>query len=165
MFILGFIAFLGPSWDEIKSPAKKIRSQLVIAVDLSQSMMAKDISPNRLERAKFKIHDLLKANPDAETSLLVFAASTHTAIPFTTDYKIILDQLDGLKPSMMPVKGTGFSALLNKLDTLFNDNKAEGKVLLVTDDLKDLSVEMVSNFYSKIMYTCIYILLPHKTVL
>jgi len=116
MFILGFIAFLGPSWDEIKSPSKKIRSQLVIAIDLSQSM------------------------------LLVFAASTHTAIPFTTDYKIILDQLDGLKPSMMPVKGTGFSALLNKLDTLFNDNKAEGKVLLVTDDLKDLSVEMVSNF-------------------
>jgi Ca-activated chloride channel homolog len=146
MFIIGFIGFLGPTWNEIESPAKKIRSRLVIAMDLSQSMLAKDISPNRLERAKFKIHDFLDANPGAETSLLVFAASTHTAIPFTTDYKIIKDQLDGLKPSMMPVKGTGFHALFHKLDILFNDNKAEGKVLLVTDDLTDLPIESVSNF-------------------
>ena len=46
MFALGFIGFLGPSWDEIKTPVKKIESQLIIALDLSQSMLAKDISPN-----------------------------------------------------------------------------------------------------------------------
>jgi Ca-activated chloride channel family protein len=146
MFALGFIGFLGPSWDEIKTPVKKIESQLIIALDLSQSMLAKDISPTRLERAKFKIHDLLMAHPRAETTLLVFAGSTHTAIPFTTDYKIIKDQLDGLKPSMMPIKGTEFGVLFNKIDTLFNDNKAEGKVLLITDDLADISVEEVSVF-------------------
>jgi Ca-activated chloride channel family protein len=146
MFAVGFIGFLGPSWDEIKTPVKKIESQLIIALDLSQSMLAKDISPTRLERAKFKIHDLLMAHPRAETTLLVFAGSTHTAIPFTTDYKIIKDQLDGLKPSMMPIKGTEFGVLFNKIDTLFNDNKAEGKVLLITDDLADISVEEVSVF-------------------
>ena len=146
MFALGFIGFLGPSWDQIKTPVKKIESQLIIALDLSQSMLAKDISPTRLERAKFKIHDLLIANPRAETTLLVFAGSTHNAIPFTTDYKIIKDQLDGLKPSMMPIKGTEFGVLFNKIDTLFNDNKAEGKVLLITDDLADISVEEVSAF-------------------
>lgn len=146
MFIIGFISFIGPSWDQIKSPSKKIKSQFLIALDLSQSMLAKDISPNRLERAKFKIHDLLQANPKAETSLLVFAGSTHTVIPYTTDYKIILDQIDGLKPSMMPVKGTGYDVLFDKIDTLFQDNKAKGKVLIITDDLKDLSIERVSNF-------------------
>ncbi len=146
MFIIGFVSFLGPSWNEVKSPSKKVKSRLVIALDLSQSMMATDISPNRLERAKFKIHDLLKSNPRAETNLLVFAASTHTAIPFTTDYKIIIDQIDGLKPSMMPTPGTGFNALFKKLDTLFNDNIAEGKILLITDDLTDLSIESVSSF-------------------
>ncbi len=146
MFIIGFTSFLGPSWKEVKTPSKKVKSRLVIALDLSQSMMATDISPNRLERAKFKIHDLLKSNPRAETNLLVFAASTHTAIPFTTDYKIIIDQIDGLKPSMMPTPGTGFNALFNKLDTLFDDNNAEGKILLITDDLTDLSIESVSSF-------------------
>jgi len=146
MFAFGFIGFLGPTWDQIKTPAKKIESQFVIALDLSQSMLATDISPTRLERAKFKIHDLLDANPIAETSLLVFAGSTHTAIPFTTDYKIITDQLDGLKPRMMPVKGTGFNVLFNKIDSLFTKNKAEGKLLLITDDLVDLSIEKVSTF-------------------
>jgi Ca-activated chloride channel family protein len=146
MFVLGFIGFLGPSWDEIKTPVKKIESQLIIALDLSQSMLAKDISPTRLERAKFKIHDLLIANPRAETTLLVYAGSTHTAIPFTTDYKIIKDQLDGLKPSMMPIKGTEFGVLFNKIETLLGDNKAEGKILLITDDLADISIEEVSAF-------------------
>lgn len=146
MFILGFIAFFGPSWSEIKTPAKKIKSRFVIALDMSQSMMAKDISPDRLERAKFKIRDLLKANPQAETSLLVFSGSTHIVIPFTTDYKLMLDQISGLKPGMMPVKGTGFNTLFTKLDTLFTDNKAQGKVLLITDDLNDLSLEQVSSF-------------------
>jgi Ca-activated chloride channel family protein len=146
MFIIGFIGFLGPSWDQIKTPVKKIESQMVIALDLSESMLAKDISPTRLERAKFKIHDFLDANPRAETTLLVFAGSTHTAIPFTTDYKIIKDQLDGLKPAMMPLKGTEFGVLFNKMDTLFANNKAEGKILLITDDLADISIEAVSAF-------------------
>ena len=146
MFIFGFIAFLGPSWDEVELPSKKINSQFVIALDLSQSMLAEDISPNRLERAKFKIQDLLESNPRAETSLLVFSGSTHTVIPFTTDYKLILDQISGLKPSMMPVRGTGFSALFTKLDSLFKGNKATARVLLITDDLHDISLETVSTF-------------------
>ena len=146
MFAFGFIAFMGPSWDQIKAPTKKIKSQLVIALDLSQSMLAEDISPNRLERAKFKIKDLLDANPRAETSLLVFSGSTHTVIPFTTDYKLILDQIDGLKPSMMPVKGTSFKGLFSKLDSMFVENKAKGRVLLITDDFEDLSLELASSF-------------------
>jgi len=146
MFILGFLAFLGPTWNEIQTPAKQLKSRMVIAMDLSQSMMTKDVSPNRLERAKFKVHDFLKANPRAETALLVFAASTHTVVPFTTDYKIILDHLDGLKPSIMPVKGTGFNALFERMDSLFVDNIAEGKILLITDDLDQISLEKVSLF-------------------
>jgi Ca-activated chloride channel family protein len=146
MFALGLLAFFGPTWSQVKTPAKKVTSQMVIALDLSQSMMATDVSPSRLERAKFKIFDLLKANPIAETNLLVFAGSTHTAVPFTTDYKIITDQLDGLTPRMMPVKGTGFNALFHKIDTLFSTNQAQGKVLLVTDDLADLPMEVISSF-------------------
>jgi len=146
MFIIGSISFLGPTWFQVKAPAKKIESQLVIALDLSQSMLAEDIFPSRLERSKFKIHDFLKASPRAETNLLVFAGTTHTAIPFTTDYRIIEDQINGLKPAMMPVQGTQFSSLFQKIDTIFTDNKAEGKVLLITDDLEDVSIETVSQF-------------------
>jgi len=146
MFAFGFIAFLGPTWNEVETPSKKINSQFVIALDLSQSMLAEDISPNRLERAKFKIRDLLEANPRAETSLLVFSGSTHTVIPFTTDYKLIMDQISGLKPGMMPVEGTGFTALFTKISSLFHDNKAMARILILTDDLHDISIETVSEF-------------------
>ncbi|KAB1067773.1 VWA domain-containing protein [Tamlana haliotis] len=146
MFAIGLIAFLGPTWSQFKSPAKKVKSQFAIALDLSQSMLTTDVSPNRLERAKFKIHDLLEANPRAATNLVLFSGSTHVAIPFTTDYKIIEDQLDGLKPRMMPQSGTEFSLLFKKLDTLFTDNKAEGKILIITDDLDNLPIETVSSF-------------------
>ncbi|WP_136481750.1 VWA domain-containing protein [Cognatitamlana onchidii] len=146
MFIIGIISFLGPTWNQIKAPAKKVESQFVIALDLSKSMLAEDVSPNRLERAKFKIRDLLEAGPRAATNLLVYAGSAHTAIPFTTDYKIILDQLDGLQPKMMPAQGTEYNGLFKKMDALFDENKAQGKILLVTDDLEDLSLEQVSVF-------------------
>jgi Ca-activated chloride channel family protein len=146
MFSIGFIAYLGPTWNKVDGPTKKIESQFIIALDMSKSMLTKDVSPTRLERAKFKIHDLLMANPRAETNLIVFSGSSHVAIPFTTDYKIILDQLDGLLPKMMPIPGTAFSGLFNKIDSLFKDNKAQGKILLITDDLEDLSIERVSVF-------------------
>ncbi|QDO92481.1 VWA domain-containing protein [Formosa sediminum] len=146
VFAIAFVGFLGPTWSEKKAPTKKVASKLVIALDLSQSMLTTDVSPNRLERAKFKIHDFLEANPRAETALIVFAASTHTVIPFTTDYKIISDNLDGLHPHMMPQRGTGFRMLLQKLDTLFEGNKAPGKVLLFTDDLADVDPPAMSAF-------------------
>ncbi|TNJ42514.1 VWA domain-containing protein [Tamlana fucoidanivorans] len=146
MFIIGIVSFLGPTWSRIKAPTKKVKSQFVIALDMSESMLVDDISPNRLERAKFKIHDLLKANPRAETNLIVFAASSHVVTPFTTDYKIILDQIDGLQPRMMPVKGTGFNALFDKIEALSLDPVAQSKILLVTDDLEALSIERINNF-------------------
>lgn len=146
LFGFAFIGFLGPTWEEVKQPTKKLESQLVIALDLSQSMMVTDVSPTRLERAKFKIQDFLEANPRAETALQVFAASTHTVVPFTTDYKIILDHLDGLKPSMMPKRGTGFDNLFAKLDSTFVNNQAEGKILLFTDDLEGINIQQVSAF-------------------
>ncbi|MGJ5643337.1 vWA domain-containing protein [Formosa sp. S-31] len=146
LFAIGFIGFLGPTWAEEQAPAKKVASKLVVALDLSQSMLTTDVSPNRLERAKFKIHDLLEANPRAETALLVFSGSTHTVVPFTTDYKIINDNLDGLQPHMMPRRGTSFKMLFAKLDSLFVDNKAPGRILLFTDDLVDLNLADVSDF-------------------
>ncbi len=146
LFGLAYLAFLGPTWSEVKAPAKKLESKLVIALDLSQSMLTHDVSPNRLERAKFKIIDFLTANPRAETALLAYSGTTHTVVPFTTDYKIILDQLDGLKPSMMPVRGTGYDVLFETLDSLFTDNKAQGRILIATDDLNGIHPKNVSAF-------------------
>jgi len=55
-------------------------------------------------------------------------------------------ELDGLKPGMMPVQGTEFNVLFNKINSLLTGNKAEGKLLLITDDLADLSLDRFGAF-------------------
>ncbi|PCE62868.1 vWA domain-containing protein [Sediminicola luteus] len=150
MFGLGFVAVLGPTWKKEEGPTKKTASKLVIALDLSQSMLTEDVSPNRLERAKFKIHDLLEANPRAATNLLAFSGSTHTVIPFTIDYKILKDNLDGLLPRMMPQKGTSYALLYQKLDTLLAQVEAPAKVLIFTDDLSEVDVNATAALTSRL---------------
>jgi len=142
------IGVAGPSWRMSEVPEKKLETPLVIVLDLSQSMMATDIQPNRLERAKFKIKDLLTENPKARIALVGFAGSAHTIVPLTRDYKIIDTHLDGLSPSMMPYPGSNLKAALQLTDTLKSVTTATAKLLLITDDLSNESFELMQKFVS-----------------
>jgi Ca-activated chloride channel family protein len=148
VFILSIatLGVAGPTWKMSEVPDKKLETPLVIALDLSQSMMATDIQPNRLERAKFKIKDLLAENPKARIALIVFAGSAHTVVPLTRDYKIISTHLDGLSPLTMPFSGTNLEAALQLTDTLTSVTTAPGKLLLVTDDFKDETFKTLQEF-------------------
>ena len=84
---LGTLGVAGPTWEMAEIPDKKLETPAVIALDLSQSMLATDIQPTRLERAKFKIKDLLAENPKARIALVGYAGSAHTIVPLTRDLK------------------------------------------------------------------------------
>ena len=79
------IGMAGPTWKKKEIPGQKIQAVVLIALDLSKSMMTKDIQPNRIERAKFKINDFLDANPRARAGLIAFAGTAHPVLPFTSD--------------------------------------------------------------------------------
>ena len=143
------IGVAGPTWKMSEVPEKKLETPLVIALDLSQSMMATDIQPNRLERAKFKIKDLLVENPKARVALVGFAGSAHTIVPLTRDYKIINTHLDGLSPVTMPYPGTNLEAALQLTDTLTSVTTATAKLLLLTDDLDNETFELLQKYVSK----------------
>ena len=139
----------GPTWKKIEVPGKTLETPLVIALDLSQSMMATDIQPNRLERAKFKITDLLAANPRARVALVGFAGTAHTIVPLTSDYKIIKSHLDGLSPQMMPYPGTNLEAALVLVDTIIRVTTAPAKLLLITDDFTDELFDLLQRFVNQ----------------
>ena len=65
--------------------------------------MATDIQPSRLERAKFKISDLLESKPGANVALIAYAGSAHTVVPLTKDYNIIKSHVKSLSPDIMPI--------------------------------------------------------------
>ncbi|MFD1293745.1 VWA domain-containing protein [Lutibacter holmesii] len=146
---IGTLGVAGPTWKTSEVPDKKLETPLVIALDLSQSMMATDIQPNRLERAKFKIKDLLAENPKARIALIGFSGSAHTIVPLTRDYKIIKSHLDGLSPAMMPYAGTNLDAALQLTDSLTSITTATAKLLLITDDLTNETFETLQKFVLK----------------
>ncbi|MEN8249094.1 MAG: VWA domain-containing protein [Bacteroidota bacterium] len=146
LFLFLAVAILGasgPVWEEIEVPGKKLETPVVIALDLSQSMMADDIQPSRLERAKFKILDLLEANPGARVALIGFAGSAHTIVPLSHDYKIIRSHLEGLLPRIMPIQGTDLESALILADTLFSVTNAPGTLILITDDFDDNTFDLL----------------------
>ncbi|MCM5664111.1 vWA domain-containing protein [Galbibacter mesophilus] len=154
-FIFGTVALAGPTWKKIELPGQKLETPMVLLLDLSQSMMAEDIQPNRLERAKFKIKDLIKYNPRARMALVGFAGTAHTIVPLTKDYEIINSHIENLKPSVMPFPGSDLEAALTLGDSLTQVTKAPGTLVLLSDDFSEkervILNEYVRNHKNRLM--------------
>ncbi|HEY4323452.1 MAG TPA: VWA domain-containing protein [Mucilaginibacter sp.] len=153
LFIIGVSAMIiglaGPAWKKKEIPGQKIQAVVLIALDLSRSMTAKDIEPNRTERAKFKIVDFLDANPRARAGLIAFAGTAHPVLPFTGDYKIIKFHAQSLYNRTMPVQGTNVPVLLEQVDTLMKHVTAPSTVLLITDAISNDDAALLSTWVDK----------------
>jgi Ca-activated chloride channel family protein len=153
LFIIGLSAMIiglaGPAWKKKEIPGQKIQAVVLIALDLSRSMMAKDIEPNRTERAKFKISDFLDANPKVRVGLIAFAGTAHPVLPFTGDYKIIKFHTQSLYNRTMPVQGTNIPELLQQVDTLMKHVTAPSTILLITDEIGTDDAALLSDWATK----------------
>ncbi len=130
------IALAGPSWERLPEPVFEKESALVIAMDLSYSMYADDIKPSRLERARFKISDLLDLRQEGQTALIVYAGDAFTVTPLTDDIKTIKSQLTALTPQIMPAPGSNTEIAMEKAAELLKQaGNGEGHILLVTDEI------------------------------
>lgn len=134
--LLTVIALAGPSWERLPQPVFQKQSALVVALDLSYSMYADDIKPSRLERARFKISDLLDLRKEGQTALLVYAGDAFTVTPLTDDIKTIKSQLTALSPEIMPAPGNNTNIAINKsVELLKQAGNSQGHILLVTDEV------------------------------
>jgi Ca-activated chloride channel family protein len=140
--LFGFVALLmifalaGPSWERLPEPVFEKESALVIAMDLSYSMYADDLKPNRLERARFKISDLLDLREEGQTALIVYAGDAFTVTPLTNDIKTIKSQLSALTPQIMPAPGSNVDLAIKKSEELLKQaGSTEGHILIVTDEI------------------------------
>ncbi|WP_075591339.1 VWA domain-containing protein [Labilibacter marinus] len=143
---LMILAVAGPTWKKVEVPGAKSEAILMIALDLSPSMLVDDVSPNRLERAKFKIQDLLKANPGSKVGLLAFSGTAHTVISPCNDYELLTYQLQSLTPYIMPMQGTNYTHMLTLVDTIFSRVDAPSTLLLVTDNIETQQGNLLLNF-------------------
>lgn len=134
--MLAIIALAGPAVRQLPVPMVKNQSALIIALDVSKSMLSDDLKPSRLQRAKFKIQDLLDQRKDGQTALVVYSGDAFVVTPLTDDTETIVSLLDVLDPSIMPVTGTNTSAALDKATELLEQaGIGRGQILLVTDSI------------------------------
>lgn len=130
------LALAGPSWREAPTPLKQPGDSLVVALDLSLSMLATDVEPDRLTRAKRKIRDILALREGSLTGLLVFSGDAHVVTPLTDDGRTIEGMLNVLDPVIMPATGNRADlAVVRAKELLQQGAPGEGRILLITDDI------------------------------
>ena len=134
------LALAGPTYQRIPQPVETKTDPVVIVLDLTLSMSSTDITPSRIERAKFKITDVLKRREEGQTALVVYAGDAYVVTPLTTDDSNILNLLPSLSPDMMPVKGSNASAALTLANDLIDSIGHErGRILMITDGIGDFA--------------------------
>lgn len=111
-FLLVALALVGPRFGTQIKEIQREGIDLVIALDVSESMMAEDVAPNRLERSRNEIKRLLETLTGDRVGLVIFAGDAFIQSPLTTDYSALRLFLDVADPSLIPTPGTDFGNAL-----------------------------------------------------
>ncbi len=137
--ILAAVAFLAlamarPQFGTRVETVRRRGQDIMVAVDLSTSMLAEDVTPDRLERARLTILRLIRSLDGDRIGLVAFAGDAFVQSPLTVDYTAAAMFLDAMEPSMMPIQGTDLGeALRVSLDALDQGAREDRILVLVTD--------------------------------
>ena len=139
---------------QIGSRLEKVQRKgidLVIAIDVSNSMLAQDIQPSRIERAVQSISKLIDKLENDRIGLIVFAGKAYTQLPITTDYNAAKMMLATIKPDMVPVQGTAIGQAIEMGMTSFKQEKGGKAMIIITDgeNHEDDAVKMAGEAASK----------------
>ncbi len=127
------VAAAGPTWNQLPSPWLSETAPLVVALEVSRSMLSNDVQPTRLDRARFAIQDLIERRGGARTALIAYAKSAHIVLPPTRDSEVFKLFLEGLTPDVMPDDGENASAAVEAARRLLGDEPRGSTLLLVGD--------------------------------
>lgn len=137
-WLLAVTALADPVWQKRPQPVYRNQQALVVVLDLSRSMSSGDLKPSRLERARYKVADILKQRGEGQTALVVFAGDAFAVSPLTNDTNTISALLEPLQPGLMPVQGSRVDLGLEKAAELFGQaGVRHGDILLITDGFED----------------------------
>ena len=149
IWILGTLALAGPAWERLPQPLLVRDQARVILLDLSYSMLATDLQPNRLERARYKIEDLLNRFQEGQTAIILYAGDAHTLVPLTEDVETIRTLLPSLHPSLMPVRGSRPDLAFENVIEMLNQVDIQNSHLVwITDGIDDQQVKPLQNLLS-----------------
>ena len=139
IFAFLFLALTRPQWGYNWEDIKQEGVDIIIALDVSRSMLAEDIKPNRLERAKRKIADLLNMLKGDRVGLVAFAGTSFVQCPLTLDYSAARIFLNAIDTDLIPIQGAALGDALRKSIKAFRTEEKKSKAIILITDGEDQS--------------------------
>jgi len=124
----------GPQFGSKLEKSKRQGAELMIALDVSNSMMAEDIQPNRLAKAKQILSKLVDKLKDDKIGLIVFAGDAFTQLPITSDYVSAKMFLSAISPAIVPKQGTSLGSAINLGMKSFSPGEDKSKAMILITD-------------------------------
>lgn len=131
---------VGFRWQEVKRKG----IDLLFAVDVSKSMLAQDVNPNRLTRAKLAVTDLVEKLEGDRVGLIAFAGSSFLQCPLTLDYDAFRQSLDALDTTVIPKGGTDIASAIREAGEAFSLAGTSQKILVIVTDGEDLEANGIA---------------------
>jgi Ca-activated chloride channel family protein len=131
------VAFARPHWGSGTKTEKRKGIETIIAMDISNSMRAKDVTPSRLDRSKMMVENLVDKFSNDKIGLIVFAGDAFVQLPMTSDYVSAKMFLSSIDPSMIGTQGTDIAAAIDMAVHSFSQDDQVGKAIIVITDGED----------------------------
>ena len=152
-WLIATIALAGPAVNKQSLPVFATEQGRVLVMDMSVSMFATDVTPNRLTQAKFRATDLLRNLKEGETGLVAFAGDAFTISPLTRDTGTLLNLLPTLSPEIMPVRGSNLAAALTQAKALLaQGGHIHGDIIVMTDGITTAQFDEANSALSGTQY-------------
>ncbi|MGN6520532.1 MAG: VWA domain-containing protein [Dokdonella sp.] len=136
LWVLACLALAGPAWEREPMPLYRTQAARVLVLELAPSMGAQDVKPSRLERARYKLDDILSRSRDYQTALLAYAGDAFVAAPLTDDVETVRNLVDALDPTTMPVIGNATGRAIDAAAGLIEQaGLHRGEIVLLADSV------------------------------
>ena len=128
------LAIANPQQAVRRTPPPQLSADVLIALDISQSMLANDVAPSRLEQAKKLLLELVKSMEGERIGLIFFAGDAYAQMPLSTDYEALVMFASNASPDYITDQGTDFTPPIDLAARLFSSNPESGHALILISD-------------------------------
>ena len=144
VFALIALVLARPQWGFTQREIKQRGRDVIVAVDTSRSMLATDVVPSRLARAKLIAHDLLRLVRGDRVGLVAFAGSAFLQAPLTLDYNAVLASIEELDTAVIPKGGTNIADAIRTAEQAFGKGEGQTRALIILTDGEELDADGIS---------------------
>ncbi|MEW5895003.1 MAG: VWA domain-containing protein [Candidatus Omnitrophota bacterium] len=144
VFVFSLAAMARPQFGFTLQEVKRQGVDILLAVDVSKSMLTRDVSPNRLERTKLAVRDLIDQLHGDRVGLIAFSGDAFLLCPLTPDYGGVMMSMESLEPAIIPRGGTNVAAAIDEALDIYAEHPSQYKTLVILTDGENLEGDPVA---------------------